>query len=142
MYLLLALFLIGFELTYEGLKIRKWHGLSGLFESIYRAVIVLLLYFWITGWLQPPESWLLDYPQNFWKIIVAFVLVRFGIFDPLLNLVMDESINYIGFTKWYDIAIRWFCDKSRMPLSFFLFIRLCCFIAGGLVLLHGNTDKI
>jgi hypothetical protein len=140
MYLLLAVILCSLELIYEGLKYKGHHSISGLFEFIYRALIVIGLYALIAGNFVSP--WALTYPHNFWIIIVAYCLFRFGCFDPIIALVMGESINYIGTTKWYDKAIRWFVAKTRMGIGHFFFIRLCLFIIGTLILIYANSDKI
>jgi hypothetical protein len=140
MYLLLAVILCGLELIYEGLKYKGHHVVSGMFEFIYRALIVVGLYALIAGNFESP--WALAYSGHFWIIIGAFVLFRFGCFDPLIALVMGEPINYIGTTKWYDQVIGWFIKKTRMGTGHFFFIRLCLFIIGVLILIYANSDKI
>jgi hypothetical protein len=134
--------LCGLELVYEGLKFRGWSKTSGLIESVFLAFTWLMSFFWITQHILPPQAWVLDYPQNFWILIVAALFVRFGIFDLLLNKVRGKPWTYLGNSKVIDIVITWLLEKTRMPMSFFVFIRLCLFIVGSLLLLNGNTDKI
>lgn len=140
MYLLLAIFLCGVELTYEGLKFRGLHKLSASIEWIYRTVVVLLLYGWITSAI--PTLWALDHPENFWKLIVGYIFFRFGCFDPLLNIVMCVPLSYVGTTKWWDILLKRFLTWSKMSMGLFLFFRFVLFFWGSMWLLFGNTNRI
>lgn len=74
------------------------------------------------------SDWALQYPNNLYKIICGFIMFRFGVFDPILNISAGEPLNYIGFTKRWDKIIRWVCSKTKFPVEHLLFIRFC--IAG------------
>jgi len=140
MYLLLAVILVALEATYEGLKYKGHHIFSATIEGLYRGLIVVGLYLWITNYILSP--WELAHPENFWKLIIAFILFRFGSFDLIINKVMGESWSFVGTTKAYDKAIRWFCNKTRIPIPFFRSIQLMLAFIGAMVLIFGNTDKI
>jgi len=140
MYLLLATILIGLELSYEGLKLRGWHKVSGIIEFTFLAFVILIVYFWATGCY--PSLWQLDYSDNFWKIIIGYVFFRFGWFSPVLNIVRGKPIAYIGSTKIDDIVLYWIITKLHFAQEHLLFIRFVFFVWGFAWLLCGNTDRI
>ena len=141
-YVILAAVLCLLELTYEGFKYRGLSRLSGLVESVFLLIVIPSTILWFLQIDSPFESFALDRPGNWWKILVGVLLFRFGCFDTLINLVMKQKWYYIGTTKMYDRTIRKILDKTRVSIGLFRFIQLCCFIAGFLILLYGNTDRI
>jgi len=136
-YLLLAILLVVLEGIYEGLKYRGWHKVSGVIEFIFLAVVTISAYLWVMGIDFPYQG--LTIESNWWKILVGYLLFRFGIFDKVLNIAMGVPFDYVGSTKWYDNIVGWLQMKLG---AFFSGIRLCCFIAGTLILFYGNTDRI
>lgn len=142
MYLLLAVILNSLEAVYEGLKYEGKHIISGSFEFILLCLTGFMCWAWITGAVPPPAEWTLAYPTSFWKILAAYIVFRFGYFDPILNLIRGKKITYLGDTKNIDLGIRWLLTKLKIGEDYFMFVRICCFISGGLVLLYGQTDKI
>lgn len=140
MYLLLAIVLVGLEASYEGLKYKGYHIFSATIEALYRAIIVVGLFLWITNYILSP--WELKYPENFWKIIIAFILFRFGCFDLIINKIMKLKWWFVGTTKVYDKFITWICSKTRMPIMFFRYLQLLCGFIGAMILLFGNTNRI
>ena len=168
-YLLLAAFLIIFKAVPDGLMMRrdnlsdvvlvtkKKQRLRYWADSMYfayHAVISLMLILSLTDYCNF-TNWILQYPNHLYKIIVGFLLFRFGIFDPILNLSAGEPLNYVGFTKRWDKIIRGICmewkwipawnkkDKWHMialrcPVEFLLFIRLCTFLCGIAWLITAN----
>lgn len=147
-YLLLAAFLIIFKAVPDGLMMRRdnlpdankkqrLHYWADSMYFTYHAVISLMLILSLTDYYNF-TNWTLQYPSNLYKIIVGFLLFRFGIFDPILNLTAGEPINYIGFTKRWDKIIRWICDKTKCPVEFLLFIRLCAAFCGIAWLITAN----
>lgn len=137
-YLLLAAFLVVFKAVPDGLMMRREY----LYEPkerrllrywadsmyfTYHAIISLMLILSLSDYYNF-TNWILQYPSNLYKVIAGFLMFRFGLFDPILNLSAGEPLNYIGFTKRWDRVIRWICDKTKCPVEYLLFIRLC--IAG------------
>jgi len=95
--ILIALFLIVFEAVYEGLLIRGKHIASELIELVYRAVLTLVLFAWVTG-----TKSIINTDVQFIRIIVGYVFLRFSIFDPIWNLAAGQPINFVGSTKLFD----------------------------------------
>ena len=147
-YLLLAAFLVIFKAVPDGLMIRKDNYIqtkdrqrlryaANSMYFIYHAVISLMLILSLTDYCNF-TNWILTYPHNLYKVIVGFLFFRFGLFDPILNLSAGEPLNYIGFTKRWDQIIRWLCDKTKCPVEFLLFIRLCAAFCGIAWLITAN----
>lgn len=132
MYLLAALFLIVFEFSSEGFKARKWHIMSEWIEFVYRAVVTVVMFSWIT-WDVP--RWLHYNPGHIIELLIGFIFLRFGIGDIIWNWCAGKGVTYIGFTKSYDNAVRWLFDKMEIPVGFFLWIRICSAITGAGLLL-------
>jgi hypothetical protein len=138
-YLLLAAFLVVFKAVPDGLMVRSKNNTPDIDKRqrlrywadsmyfIYHAVISLMLILSLTDYCRF-NAWILQYPSNLYKVIAGFLMFRFGLFDPILNIAAGEPINYVGFTKRWDKVIRWLCDKTKCPVEYLLFIRLC--IAG------------
>lgn len=93
---LIALFLITFEALQEGFKIRGRHTLSASIEFIYLAGMAVLIFM-------------------AWKPILGLIFLRFAIFDGILNTVAGQPFFYIGTTKYYDRAWRWFFKITKFP---------------------------
>jgi hypothetical protein len=127
MNLLLVIFLILFEATYEALKVRGKHIASELIEFLYLSGITLICFAWVNGVLFPFEI----NSASYWKIIAGFVLLRFAIFDLLFNIICGVNIFYIGKTKLYDNILHWIIEKGVQPnlIWFARFICLCISLA-------------
>ena len=147
-YLLLAAFLVIFKAVPDGLMMRRTnstdakkkqrlHNWADSMYFIYHAVIPLMLILSLSDYYNF-TNWILQYPNHLYKIIVGFLLFRFGIFDPILNIAAGEPINYVGFTKRWDRIIRWICDKTKCPVEFLLFIRICIAFCGIAWLITAN----
>ena len=151
-YLLLAAFLIIFKAVPDGLMMRRdgivpsptyaklrerLHYWADSMYFAYHAVIPLMLILSLADYYVF-TNWILQYPNHLYKIIVGFLLFRFGIFDPILNIAAGEPINYVGFTKRWDRIIRWICDKTKCPVEFLLFIRICIAFCGIAWLITAN----
>lgn len=70
------------------------------------------------------------------RIIFAYLLIRFAIFNIIFNLSANLKWYFLGTTKWLDRAEVWIISKLKVPQSnFFLTIRiiLLC-VAIGLLL--------
>lgn len=93
--LLLALFLIIFEAVFEGLKIADYHIASEIVEAIFLCGITFGLFAWINN--VKAFSY-----QPIVKILIGYVLLRFGIFDVIWNIAAGQDWNYYGITKLYD----------------------------------------
>lgn len=137
MNLLLALSLIGFEIAFEGLKIRKHHVASGIIEFVYRALITLIVFAWFMGYSLIPMA----HHDTYLVTILGYLFLRFGMFDPVFNLVIGESINFVGSTKLWDRVIWWLCDRLRIPANYFIFIRII-FLCIGVAFLLGWRNGI
>jgi hypothetical protein len=125
--LLLAIFLILFEATYEGLKTRGKHIASEMVEFLYLGGITLICFAWITGINYPFEI----NSAPYWKIIAGYVLLRFALFDLLFNIMCGVDIFYIGRRKFYDKVLQWLIDKGVQAnlIWFARFICLCVALA-------------
>ena len=112
MNLLLALFLIVFEVVPESIKNKT---LAGVVEFIYRAVVTVIAFVLIGGYacFAPPMSSLL-------YTLGGYVLLRFALFDIIYNAIQGLPIFFIGTTKLYDKWFRWFFIKTRLPKEHFL----------------------
>lgn len=118
MNLLIALFLIVFEASYEGFKLRKWHIASEIIEFIFYAGIVFTIFGFTNGYITYQYS-----NPDFWFVLFGFVLLRFAIFDLIFNLCANQSLFYIGKTKLYD--------RLLSKLGAFVFIlKLMAFVIG------------
>jgi len=95
--LILALFLIVCEAVFEGLSIRGKHLASELIELVYRAVLTLVLFAWVTGIKS-----IINIDVQFIRVIIGYVFLRFSIFDPIWNLAAGQPINFVGSTKLFD----------------------------------------
>ena len=147
-YLLLAAFLIIFKAVPDGLMMRRdnlsdakkkqrLHYWADSMYFAYHAVIPLMLILSLADYYNF-TNWILTYPHNLYKVIVGFLFLRFGLFDPILNLSAREPLNYIGFTKRWDKIIRWICEKTKCPVEYLLFIRLCAAFCGIAWLITAN----
>jgi hypothetical protein len=115
------------EAAYEGLADREYRGIAGLIEFVHRAIETLLILAYIGGiYFFSIET------KPFLEVVVGFLFVRYALFDVVYNLTVGKEIFYIGFTKWYDKAWRWFFGWSHFPEHFLAitkFILLCWGIA-------------
>jgi hypothetical protein len=123
-----ALFLIAFEMCPEGLRLRQYHKIAASIEFIYRAVVTLVLFSWIT-WNTP--AWFEYNPDNFWMIISGYILLRFALADVVHNISAKLPLFYIGNTKWYDIIWQKFFKWTKFPPEHFLaMIKFICLLIG------------
>jgi len=95
--ILIALFLIVFEAVYEGLVVRGKSLASEVVELVYRAVLTLVLFAWVTG-----AKSIINIDIQFIRIIVGYVFLRFSIFDVIWNFAAGQPINFVGSTKLFD----------------------------------------
>lgn len=107
MNLLIALFLIVFEASYEGFKLRKWHITSEIIEFIYLIFITFVIFGWYNGYF-------VEMPTNpdFWFVLVGYILFRYAIFDFIFNLASGNSLFYIGNTKLFDKLLGKLSEKT------------------------------
>ena len=123
---LLALFLIIFKATGDGLQQRGLKGIGGFINSIYTAVITLICFAYI-GRLDTLGSY------NFYYVwtLLGFLLLRFGIYDYIRNIAAGDSLFYIGMTKWYDRFFRWFFKITRLdPIHALIMPKLISILIG------------
>jgi len=116
--ILIALFLIVFEAVYEGLAIRGKHLASEVVELVYRAVLILVLFAWVTGIKS-----IINIDVQFIRIIVGYVFLRFSIFDVIWNFAAGQPINFVGSTKLFDKFLQVIRNLWGMnPIWFVRFI--------------------
>lgn len=136
MYLLISLYLILSEVFAEAFKLKGKHIESAIIEWLYRAFVTIIVFAYVTGtrisFLQLNNS------DQFVKIIIGFLFVRFALFDPLYNIIIGENISYIGITKLWDKVLNWLFNKIRIASEHFLFIRFIFFVWGALWLIYAN----
>jgi hypothetical protein len=116
MNLILALFLIVGEATFEGLKIRGRHILSASFEFLYLSVITFICFAWVA---DLPNIWDAIYIPM-WKILLGYVFVRFALFDLVYNFVAKQKLNFIGSTKLFDKLLSKIRDMWGMSTIWFV----------------------
>ena len=111
-----ALFLILGEAIYEGLADKGKGATAGVIEFFHRAFMSLIVFAYIGGY------YIFDVKieRPFHEIVIAFVFVRYALFDVTYNLITGNELFYIGFTKWYDKAWRWFFGWTHFPEHFLL----------------------
>ena len=109
MILLAAILLIVFEALLEGLSLRGHKTIAGFIEGIYRAVITLIVFAWLTGSLNQ------SYEGNIYLILAGYVLLRFAVFDFVYNLTAGLPLFYIGKTKLLDKFWNWILNKLPWP---------------------------
>jgi len=125
MILLLALFLILFESVPEALALKGHKTIAGTIEFIYRVVVTLILFAWITG-----VQWHI-YLGNYYFIIGGYLLLRFAIFDIIYNLIAGLSLTFIGTTKLSDKLWQKFFALTHFPVGlFFGMLKFICFLIG------------
>ena len=123
MILLLFLIIISLEAIYEGLDLisknypdRGYKLWSGVFEFVYRVIVMLIIFLWIANY---HFSHIYSYHVSFWHIFGGFILLRFALFDIIYNLIIGEPIFYVGSTKIYDKIWSWFFRWSGIPRDHF-----------------------
>ena len=116
MALLLALLLIVPKAVIDGLQLRGHKTLAGVIEFIYLTYTTLIALAWLYG-MCPPDP-LKDY---LWVTLVGFVLLRYGIFSIIFNLVAGLKLAYIGNTKVFDIIGSYLIDRLKVSESLILF---------------------
>jgi hypothetical protein len=126
MYLLLTIFLL-LEFVHEGFKLRKWHIVSGIIEGVWLLGILLVVYsvVHISCTTQP------------WRMLLAYIFVRIGTGDIILNLCAGLPITFRGTTKLLDRLITWLVVKLRIAEGLLLFVRMVFAVMGILILIFG-----
>lgn len=132
MILLTALFLIFFKAIPDGILLRKYKtafwlknykAIASLFMTTLFAVTILLSFACLMGIS-------FNYGDNYWFVIIGFLLMKFAIFDPIHNLVAGLKISFIGTTKFWDRFWQWFFKTTRFPVSFLSVLRCISFLIG------------
>lgn len=127
MNLLFALFLIILKAAADGLALNDMKTVAGVIESLWFAGIVLGLYAWTNGIKR------FDVTGRYIKVLIGFVLLRFALFDIVLNRCAGLDWNFIGSTKLYDQFWQWFFDWTNFSVGHtFLMLK-------GIALLIGIT---
>ena len=121
MYLLLATILLSLEAIFEGFKYDGKHKISGSIEFVLLAINVFLSFAWITGAIKPPLSWAMDYPSDFWKILMGYLFYRFGYFDPLLNIIRRKKTLF--FLCIRNSRHSFYVDKIYFYFFQFIYIK-------------------
>ena len=126
MNLLVALFLIIFEAVSEGLYDRQKKTIAGVIEFIYRAVVTLIIFAWLTNY------WNIDtVATDYWITVVGYVMLRFAIFDVIYSLARGNTgIFYIGNTKLYERALVWLLNKGKVSYSLIIFVKFIALVWG------------
>jgi len=139
MNLLISLFLIIFEAVSEGLYDRQKKTIAGVIEFIYRAVVTLIIFAWLTNyWHVDTEA------TDYWVTVVGYVMLRFAIFDVIYSLARGNTgIFYIGNTKLYERALVWLLNKGKVSYSLIIFTKFIALVWGMSWLMgwqHGITN--
>jgi len=132
---ILALFLIVFKAVPDGLALAGHKTLAGVFYFIYLSGTTLGLFAWKTGLRM------YEYKPIFVRVIIGYVLLRFALFNLILNKCARLDLFYIGKTKLYDQVWQWFFNWSGIDhvqfLAMFQFLALC--VGLSLILRKGNS---
>jgi len=133
MILIVSILLILLKAISDGMLLRKYRSefwmnnykaISSLLMSALLAILILLSFACLSGIS-------FKYGDNYWFIIGGFLLMKFALFDVVLNWVAGLPINYIGKTKFWDKFWQWFFKKTRFPIGmFFGMLKLICFFIG------------
>ena len=119
MILLTSILLIILEGIYEGLKTRGKHIASASVEFVFLAFVTMVVLAFMSGRVTP-----FDYPDiPFWKIMLGYVFLRFGLFDLVWNVSAGQDIFYMGNTKLYDIILSWFVEVGKVAMILVLFVK-------------------
>lgn len=102
--ILFGLFLIAMllEILTDSFDIKKKKLPAHIFQ-----IITYVCYFFIGVYVYKVYSIGWDY---LW-LVLGFALLRFGVFNPILNWIMGWSINYKGKTDYFDL-LRSYLDQS------------------------------
>ena len=101
MTLIFALFLIVFEAVPEGLALGGHKTIAECVEFVYLSGVTLGLFAWLKGIRN------YEYARNFIKTIIGYLLLRYAIFDVILNKSAGLPIDFIGSTKGLDFVLSW-----------------------------------
>jgi len=128
MLLVVIVFLIVTEAIYEAFfneaqreitpsRSKLYFTMSEIVELIYRGTVTAMAI-----------AWVLDVPQIFvvkvipyYEALIAYLLIRYGIFDQTYNISCGNPLWYIGGTKNFDKAGKWFFRITKFPPSHWLF---------------------
>jgi len=106
------------EAFYESVYDSGKKSLSGIFEFLHRAIMILAIMAWMIDITFP---WKVD--LEFWRLLVGFLLIRYAIFSIIYNLFRSDvqlDIFYVGRSKYFDRFIRLLLQKSNFNPSIFL----------------------
>jgi len=122
MNLVVALFLIVFQAVHDGLQMKDQKSIAGLIKFFYSVVIALVLFAWVTSEV------IFDCNTDTYIVtIIGYILLRFAIYDPIINRIIRQKWYYIGTTKYFDKFQRWFFNKTRIPVYYaFVLIKPIC----------------
>ena len=93
-----TLLIIG-EAIFEGLRTAGYYLAAEIIEAIYLAGIALIIF---AGINEKIPGRVRVRGMNLLKILVAYLLLRFAIFDITWNLAAGQNWLYYGSTKLYD----------------------------------------
>lgn len=102
-YLFVALFLIVFEAVPEGLALGGHKTIAGVFEFVFLAGITLTVFGFFTKQCTC-FKWI-TYNENYWYLVIGYVLLRFALFDIVYNISAVQPVFFIGTTKLFDIIM-------------------------------------
>ena len=116
MIYLIALFLIVTKAVIDGLRDRGKKTASGVVEFFYLAIITLITFAWV---YSVPNT--ITIRDTYLITIIGFLLLRYGIFSPIYNLVSGQELSFIGSTKYFDKFGKLLITKFRISSSLILF---------------------
>lgn len=127
-FLILSLFLILCEAISEGFALKGAGEVAGIMEFVYRAMITICLFAWMTGEIKFDREAVK--PRLLW-LLAGYVLLRFALFDYVFNLSAGLDLSYIGNTKIYDQIWQWaFTIIPFAPAHVLGMLRLIAFAIG------------
>lgn len=118
MYLLISFFIIASKALADAFRDTGRKTIGGLLETFYAGIVIILAF------LGLADIQIFNVPYiPFWKILGGFLLLRYALFNPIYNLTRgDVPIFYIGTTKLFDKALRWFFGWSHFPSEHTFFL--------------------
>ena len=140
MLLSIILFFTVLEAVHEGLASRGIKKVAAAIEFVKLMGIPALVLFWpllVDGNIELKDyysdSW------HFWRylfvhVIIAWLCIRYALFNPIYNLSAKLPLGYIGTVKVTDRLERWIF-RNHLHLNSFLWPRFIALLLGvGLIL--------
>ena len=126
MYVLIAIFIIVLKAVSDGLVLAHHKEFAGIIEFIWQGGMILTIFAFFTGVLENQRRDL----NRFLRVIAGFLLLRFAIFDLILNVCAGLPLFFIGTTKWYDQIWSWFFATTHVSIQLLIALKVVSLLIG------------